>query len=464
MGAFMERRQFLKRTAALGAWSLVSSSCIKPMTGKRPNIVFLLTDDQRWDTLGVMGNDIIHTPNLDKLANEGTLFQQAFVTTSICCASRASIFSGQYARRHGIHDFKSRFSDQAWQQTYPGLLRRMGYYTGFIGKFGVGNEMPKDEFDFWQGIPGQPVYEQTDNQGNPKHLTEIMGEQTIEFLSSCPADQPFCLSVSFKAPHVQDRDPRQFIYDPRFKDLYKEDTIPWPETAKDKYFEQLPEFLQEPSEARRRWEIRFSTPEKYQESVKGYYRLITGVDEVLGKIRASLKDNGLDHNTVIIFSSDNGFFLGEHGLAGKWFGYEESIRVPLVIHDPRLGKDLQGQRRNEMVLNIDIAPTILDYAGIEKPREMQGESLVPLVKGYKVPWREEFFYEHLFQHPAIPPSEGIVTLYMKYLRYIDQDPVHEQLFDLRTDPLEIDNLAPRTEPETLQNWRKRCELWIENIT
>jgi len=449
----INRRQFLKQFAGgVAAASLTGcgSELVKKTQGrgKRPNIIFLLTDDQRWDTLGAMGNPIIHTPNMDELASEGVLFLNAFVTTSICCTSRASIFCGQYARRHGIYDFATAFTPSQWAGTYPALLRGGGYRTGFVGKLGVGKaeDMPVAEFDFCKGIAGQPKYEQTDENGKYKHLTRIMGEQSLEFLRSCSPDKPFCLSVSFKAPHVQDQDPRQFIYDPAYKDLYKHVTIPVPETAAPVYFRALPKFLQN-SEARRRWEMRFSTPEKYQESVKGYYRLITGVDVVIGRIRRELEVLGMADNTVIILTGDNGFYLGEHGLAGKWFPHEESIRVPLVVFDGRADGRCRGLRPREMVLNIDIAPTILELAGLDVPGQMQGRSLVPLLRGGRPKWRQEFFYEHLFDHPTIAKSEAVRTSRWKYSRYIDRQPVYEELYDLANDPQERTNLVNRKDYE-----------------
>ena len=246
MTKIMNRRSFLcKTTAGLGACTLASSlyhSCSK--ANKRPNIIFLLTDDQRWDAMGAMGNKIIKTPNMDRLAREGTLFTNAFVTTAICCTSRASIFTGQWARRHGIHDFSTDFSSEQRAITYYQQLRQAGYRTGFIGKYGVGKNLPSMDFDYWNGIPGQPKYEHTDENGQYKHLTQIMGEQSIEFLQDCSKDQPFCLSVSFKAPHVQDSDPRQFLYDPAYKDLYKDVEIPLPKTADPKFWQTFPDFFQ----------------------------------------------------------------------------------------------------------------------------------------------------------------------------------------------------------------------------
>jgi len=440
-------------------------------TTKRPNIVFLLTDDQRWDTMGCMGNAIIRTPNMDDVARDGVLFKNAFVTTSICCTSRASIFNGQYARRHGIWDFKTDFSESAFSQTYPALLRQAGYRIGFIGKYGVGRNLPAEKFDFWHGIAGQPKYEHKDEDGNYKHLTQIMAEQSIEFLSGCTKEQPFCLSVSFKAPHVQDKDPRQFIYDPAYENLYKADGIPRPKTAEPSYFESFPEFFRKDNEGRRRWEIRFSTPEKYQESVKGYYRLITGVDVVIGRIRDELKRLGLDDNTVIMLTGDNGFYLGEHGLAGKWYPHEESIRVPLVVFDPRAPKKRRGISIDEMVLNVDIAPTILELAGVKVPEQMQGRSLVGLLRGEKPAWRTDFFYEHLFEHPRIPKSEAVRTQRWKYIRYIEQKPVYpvrnsngvyEELYDLKDDPQETTNLAKNKKyRNTLEGLRKRCDELCE---
>ncbi len=465
----ISRRRFLKATTAgLGAlaYGRVLAAGATGAKRKRPNIIFLLTDDHRWDMLGCMGNRIIQTPNIDEMAAGGVRFVNMFVTTSICATSRASIFSGQYARRHGIHDFVTAFSAEAWDQTYPAQLRKAGYRLGLIGKYGVGRDRDfrKDTFDYWQGIPGQPKYEHRDSDGNYKHLTQMLGEQSVEFLQGGTKEQPFCLSVSFKAPHVQDEDPRQFIYDPVYKDLYKDAMVPVPRTATDKHLQALPEFLRDDeTTARVRWKRRFATPELYQEMIKGYYRLITGVDVVVGRIRRELDRLGLADNTVILFTGDNGFFLGEHGLAGKWYGYEESIRVPLVVYDPRLPASLRGTARREMVLNVDLAPTMLSLAGVAAPEVMQGADLSPLIRGRSIPWRTDFLYEHLFDlRPGgrttslIPKCEGVVSERYKYLRYVEQNPPYEQLFDRKNDPGEERNLVGHTDYEpTLQAFRIR---------
>jgi arylsulfatase A-like enzyme len=418
-------------------------------TNKKPNIIFLLTDDQRWDALGAAGNTIIKTPNLDMIAQEGALFKNAFVTTSICACSRASILTGQYISRNGVIGFKEELSEEQFKNTYPLQLKQNGYQIGFVGKYGVGHgdlKREKAAFDYFWGQNGQPVYENKDASGDTVHYTELIHRHINEFIDQASTDQPFCLSVSFKAPHAQDGDPRQFIYNKKYSDLYKDDVIPVPEINKEKYYNQFPDFFKNRpdgklNEARKRWELRFSTPEKYQESVKGYYRLITGVDDVVGDLRKQLKEKGLDKNTIIIYMGDNGFYLGEHGLAGKWYGHEPSIRVPLLIYDPTLKKSQRGKVYDEMVLNIDVAPTILKLAGIIKDENMQGSPFVDIYNNEAESWRDCFYYEHLYPAPIIPRSQGIRTDQYKYLYYPDSPNGYEEVYDLRKDPNEKYNLA-----------------------
>ncbi|MBN1127247.1 MAG: sulfatase [Sedimentisphaerales bacterium] len=443
----INRRQFLQGITGVGILSgLGLSSCTQARqltAGKRPNFLVLITDDQRANAMGAMGNPIIKTPNMDALANDGILFTNAFVTTSICCTSRASIFSGQHASRHGIYNFGTHFTPEQYANTYMEQLRQAGYRVGFAGKYGVGpqKDLPVDKHDFWRGFAGQGRYENKDADGNFEHMTTRMKRWAREFLDGCSSDQPFCLSISFKAPHCQDGDPRQFIYDPKYEDLYKDITIPPPPVGIDQYWEKFPPFFQRNNEGRKRWEIRFSTPELYQQMVKSYYRLVFGVDTVLGQIREQLDRQGLADNTVIILMGDNGFFLGEHGLAGKWYPYEESIRVPLVVYDPRLPTRLQGRRRSEWALNIDLAPTVLSMAGVDVPDRMQGQDLSPLLAGKQPTWRSDFYYDHRVAISTIPQCEALVTERYKYIRYTQSEPLHEELFDLKNDPHEIHNLA-----------------------
>jgi len=461
-GGALSRREFGVRVGMAGACLAMgrprpSRAEQAGKDGDRPNIVFLLTDDQRWDAMGCAGNPIIQTPNMDKLAGSGVRFDNAFVTTSICMASRASIFTGQYERRHGCTFGRPPLSDEVMSQTYPALLRKAGYRTGFVGKFGVSVPKARRWFDVWHGFGGQGKYENKDKQGNPKHLTRIMGDQAVGFIRGCKPDQPFCLSVSFKAPHCQDGDPRQFIYDPVYKNLYGDTTIPVPKTAAACYFDRLPKFLKE-SEGRKRWKIRFATPEMHQESVKSYYRLVTGVDAAIGRIRDELERRSLDRSTIMVFIADNGFYLGERGLAGKWYAHEESIRVPLIVYDPRRSTSERGRTMKEMALNIDVAPTLLEMAGLPVPKTMQGRSLVGLMAGTCKTWRKDFFYEHLFERHNIPKSEGVRTERWKYIRYFEQQPMYEELYDLVKDPFEEDNLVGNVDHRaTLETLRKRCD-------
>jgi arylsulfatase A-like enzyme len=412
---------------------------------EKPNIIFLLTDDHRWDALGVMGNSIIQTPNLDRLAREGVFFRNAYVTTAICAVSRASILTGQYKSRHGINDFITNFDSVALWNTYPMLLRNAGYRVGFIGKYGVGkpDEQPDSLYDFWACTSKiQPDYEMTDEHGVYLHHTDKVSNDIARFLEESVTEVPFCLSVSFKAPHVQDGDPRQFVINPRYRSYYTDVRIPEPTTADPKYWNQFPNFFRtDENIARVRWKLRFATPGMYQESVKNYYRLITGVDDAVGRMVEQLQRLGLSDNTVIIFTGDNGMYLGEHGLAGKWYGHEESIRVPLIIFDPRKSSDLREKISDEIALNIDVAPTILGFAGVRPPADMQGIDLAKMVSVKDTSLhRRHFFYEHSFMgSPGIPKVEGVVSRELKYMKFIEHN--YEELYDLKTDRFEKRNVA-----------------------
>ena len=435
-------------------WFVVVILALSCKPERKPNIIFLLTDDQRWDALGYAGNDIIETPNMDRLASEGVYFNHAYVTTPICAVSRAGILSGQYARRHGIHGFSTHFSDSAYADTYPMLLKAAGYKIGFIGKYGVGKEedFPWKKYDYWKCFGGQGRYWHQRDDGSWVHLTELMGDRAVDFIDQMSADTAFCLSVSFKAPHVQDGDPRQFLYDSAYAGLYENVTIPIPQTADSVYWEAFPAFFKNNNEARRRWAMRFATPEMYQQSVKGYYRLIYGIDVVIGRIRKALDDKGLGDNTVIILLGDNGFYLSEHGMAGKWYAHKESVMVPLIYYDPRNEGKIHGMRRDEIALNIDIAPTILDLAGVAVPESVQGRSLLKLInEKERNDWRQGFLFEHLFKYKTIPMSEGVIGQRYKYVRFLVDDPQNEWLFDLEKDPDEVINFADSASYEAVKD-------------
>ena len=443
-----------------------SDSEIQPVTDSKdnlPNIVFLLADDQRFDALGVAGNPIIKTKSLDSLADNGLYFTNANVTSSICCISRASILSGQYARRHKIWDFNSNFTATAFEDTYPMLLKKAGYKTGFIGKFGVGNNAPGEKFDFWRGFNGQGNYITKDAEGKPIHILKLNEQEITTFINQYGTGKtPFFLQVSFKAPHAQDENPagEEFVFDPSYSGFYN--GIKWelPEAAKSQYFNYFPKIFTDKNEARARWQKRFSSPGLISKTMGGYYRLIQQMDDVTGSLMAQLRQKNLDKNTIIIYASDNGYYLGEYGFADKWYGSQPSIRVPLIIYDPRKNAP-HGIRSPNLALNIDIAPTILNFAHITPPSKMQGQSLA---QPNSIDDRKDFFYEHLWTDGStyIPSTEGVVSSQYKYMRYFKgMDSTHlifEELYDLKNDPNEIDNLSNKPENEIMKNSMKN-RLW-----
>jgi arylsulfatase len=408
------------------------------------NILILYADDWRHDTLGVAGNPVVKTPNLDRLAAEGVRFRHSYVTTAICGVSRASYLTGQYMSRHGNPAFDA--FRTPWEETWPGLLRTNGYHVGHVGKWHNGR-FPAERFDFGRAYGGKHFLKQPD--GTTIHVTKKNELDALEFLRTRPADKPFSLTVSFFATHAEDEHPRQYLFQPESADLYRDATIPVPLTAGDAFFRLLPPFIaNEKNEGRHRWHWRFDTPQKYQEYMKAYYRLVTEVDTTAGRILDELKARGLERDTLVIFTTDNGYFHGEHGLADKWYPYEESIRVPLIIRDPRARR--RSEVRDEMVLNVDLAPTILGYAGLAPAPRMQGRDLAPLyVKGGRggtggrrpqAKWRDQFFYEHatIRNVDFIPSSAALVRKEIKYLYWPDFN--YEELFDLRRDPHETRNL------------------------
>lgn len=430
-----------------------------------PNIIFILTDDQRWDAIGCAGNDIIQTPAMDQLAKEGFRFEQAFVTTPICAASRASLFTGLYERTHGYTFTKPPVSHKFTSISYPFMLRKAGYRTGFIGKFGIKVEEGVMDNMFDTIMLGRFPYFQ-EVSGEMRHLTDIRGDQAVEFLKDCSPEEPFCLSLWFNAPHAHDGREEQYFWPASCDELYDDIEIPIPETADPAFFDALPEFLQTTMN-RERWYWRYDTPEKYQGMVKGYYRMISGIDNVLARIRTELKSLGMDENTIIILMGDNGYYIGDRGYAGKWLMHEQSLRVPLILYDPRKPEKDCGRVLTQTALNIDISPTILDLAGLPVPGQIQGESLLPLINGQQTDWRSFIFCEHLWDHPQIPQSECIRDENWKYIRY-QQHPEFIELYNLKKDPHEKINLADLAEySDLIKGYSLKCDsiirtLYLEN--
>jgi len=437
--------------------SVFQTSSAFAADAQRPNVVFLLTDDLRADCLGCSGHPLLKTPHIDQLASEGVRFQNAFVTTAICCVSRACYVTGQYARHHRVADFNTALTAGQLEQTWPVVLKRAGYRTACFGKWGLGGEEPKALFDMWDAWGGQGNYFH-EVGGERVHNSEYLAQRAEEFLRSQPQGRPFCLLVNYKAPH----DPLE--PDPADMPLFANVPMPVPPTYREEAFAAMPIFIRV-SEGRIRERKLHGTPDAFQEFGRNYLRLVAGVDRSVGRIRKVLDELKLSDNTIIVFASDNGFFLGEHGLSHKWLMHEESIRVPVIIRDPRGPVGAKGNVRDELVLNLDLAPTLLDLAGAPIPAAMDGRSLKPLLRGERPEWRKDFFYEHHYHHGGkIPRTEGVREKEWKYITYFDVEPVYEELYNLNRDPKEELNLAgDPASHETLVRLRKRYRQYVREL-
>lgn len=439
----------------------------KTPTNVKPNIVFFLIDDQRNDVMSCAGHPVVKTPTVDQLAAQGVRFTNAFVTTSICAASRASILTGLYEATHNYTFGKPPIKKSFLIDSYPYMLKNAGYYTGFIGKLGVKLEerdsMLSAMFDFIK-LPKRntPSFVELAD-GSLRHSAEIKGDQAVEFINKQSTDQAFCLSLSFNAVHAVDGNKTpgndgHYPYPKAVAHLYEDMVMPSPALSDPAIYDNHPDFLKN-SFNRERYFWRWDTEEKYQTNLRAYFRMISGYDNVMKRVIATLKEKGLDKNTVIIFSADNGYYMGNRGFAGKWSHYEESLRVPMIIYDPRAPKDMTGKTRDNMALNIDIPATILDLAGIEQPQGYQGRSLLPVLeKEHTESWRKSFFCEHRMGNKKIPKYVGIRGERYVYANYYEQDPPYEYLHDLQTDPDQLDNLVNHSNyQEILQDMRSQCE-------
>jgi arylsulfatase A-like enzyme len=434
---------------------------------EKPNIIFILTDDQRFDAIGYAGNQLISTPEMDKLATEGTYFKNAMVTTPICTASRTSILTGLYERTHSYNFQTSGIRESYMADSYPRILKESGYKTAFYGKYGVRYDGLDKQFDEYESYDRNTKFD--DRRGyyyktleqDTVHLTRYTGQKAIDFIANTDTATPFCLSLSFSAPHAHDSAEDQYFWQQESDALLQNITIPDAELSDDKYYDAQPKIVRDGFN-RLRWTWRYDTPEKYQHSVKGYYRMISGIDREIAKIRKELKKKGLDKNTVIILMGDNGYFLGERQLAGKWLLYDNSVRVPLIVFDPRQKAQSDS---DVMALNIDVPSTILDLANIKQPQHWQGKSLMPITMNSKKNFkRDTVLLEHIWEFDNIPPSEGLRTKDWKYFRYVNDQSI-EELYNLKDDPQEINNLASDINHQgTLKTFRKKTNSLILELS
>ncbi|MEW4489008.1 sulfatase-like hydrolase/transferase [Thalassoglobus sp. JC818] len=455
----------MKSLLCLGTWLLIFSGSL--LADDRPNIVFFFTDDQTISTLGCYGNEIVHTPNIDRLAQQGTRFENAFVSQAICWVSRTTILTGQVGRSYGTpSDPESTRADVA-QTLYSDLLRANGYRTGYFGKWHAKMPQgyrPQDHFDDFEAIGRNPFYKKQPD-GSLRHETEVIVDRGIEFIKSQPEGKPFALNMWFNACHAEDSDRRPGIGHfpwPRAVDgMYDDVTIPAPRLSDPAIFDALPDFLQTTIN-RERFFWRWNTDLKYQTNMRAYYRMVSGIDGAIGRFQKALEEAGLADNTIIVYSADNGYYMGNRGLAGKWSHYDNALRVPLIISDPRVSAEHKGQTTSAIALNVDLTPTFLSWAGVEIPATYQGHSLAPIV-GDETPadWRTNSFHEHFAVRSRIPAFEGVRSDRFKYARYFDHGG-KEFLHDLKSDPDELRNLADDPQhQETLKELRAQTDEYVK---
>lgn len=431
---------------------------------RRPNFVFILIDDLRWDALSSTGQPFARTPSIDRLAREGLLFSNAFVTTSLCSPSRASFLTGLYAHSHGVRTNENQEIDPNLP-TFATELRAAGYETAFIGKWHMRNTAgPRPGFDYWLSFLGQGVYldpELNENGHSFKadgYTTDLLTQYAIDFLKR-PRDKPFCLCLWHKAVH-SDCIPAE-----RHQHLYAGVRLAEPPNYRDT-FEGKPNWQRALAQSRG-WGRSVSSraapasiaPDPWRAKnpeALNYYRTLAAVDDSVGQVLARLEESGALDNTWVVFAGDNGFFQGEHRRMDKRMAYEESIRIPLLVRGP--GVRESGRRVDQIVLNIDLAPTFLDLAGSTPSPSMQGRSLRPLFERAKTPWRKSFLYEYWKEAwlPGVPSMIGVRTDRWKYVRYPDLRDIDE-LYDLERDPHELHNLAEDA-ASAEQLGRMRAEL------
>ena len=398
----------------------------------RPNIIFIYTDDQRWDAMGCAGHPFLKTPNIDRIAHEGAWFPNFFCTTPLCCPSRASFLTGRYAHGNGVKDNQNNNALSHRLVTWPRLLHDVGYETAFIGKWHMGDDAtPRPGFDRWVSFGGQGIYQNPPLNVDGKNLraqgymTDILTGHAVEFLKR-KRTRPFVLYLGHKAPH------EPFTPAERHKNLYTNDILPHRPSMSDTFDGKPALKLVEGQRAGRQ------ASRSMDELVRNQLRTLMAVDEGVGEIFKALEATGQLSNTVIAYSSDNGYFWGEHSLRDKRWAYEESIRIPLVMSYPKLIRP--GSKIASNVMNIDIAPTMLELGGAKVPANVHGSSVVPLMRGATANWRPSFLAEYFAEEKDPTPGwHAVRTADWKYIQYTELKGMDE-LYHISADPFEMKNV------------------------
>lgn len=430
------------------------------------NIVFILIDDLRFDALGCMGHPFLKTPHIDQLAAEGVMFDRAYVTTALCSPSRASILSSQYAHQHGVLDNNTRLDDAL--PTFPKLLQGAGYETAFIGKWHMGGDTaePRPGFDDWISFRGQGVYRDpvlNINGVESKHegyVTDLLTDHALNFLAR-PRTKPFLLYLSHKAVHAE------FLPAERHAGSYKDERYPHPASMADtdENYAGKPDWVRAQRKSWHGVDGMYNEKVNFDQFALDYAETMRAVDDSVGRVMAALREQGMAENTLVVFTSDNGFLFGEHGLIDKRCMYEPSIRVPLIAWCAGIAE--AGARRKALVTNLDLAPTFLEAAGVAAPPEFEGRSFWSALRAEPAETRDAFLYEYFWERSfaQTPTVLGVHTGRYKLMQYHGVWDRYE-MYDLETDPQEQHNLLAEfqvtTESGTLDNFIRGKSKTNEN--
>ncbi len=427
-------------TIAATILALVSSSALAAAE-TRPNILFILTDDQRFDALGCAANEIIQTPNLDKLAERGLRFENAFVTLSICSPCRAVCMTGQYNSRNGVTQIGNHKISTS-SPHLPRLLRNAGYRAAMFGKWHMGDKPADLGFETFEYFTSNgPYYGRSVKVGNEtkridKFIDDYVADKCIDYLDDATkSDKPFFLWMCTQVPHMNHK--HEWNARPETLQLYADADIQVPKSWSDD-LSGKPPYLEAARSRQQALKYGYDKQEKVVDHIRRYYAAVTEVDASIGRVLDHLEATGLDDNTWIVFMGDNGWLLGEHQFTSKVLAYEESIRVPMIIAGPKA----RTGRETRFALNIDLAPTILDLAGVPADKRMDGTSLVPILQGKNTDWRDHFVYEAPVSQLGTHPLWAVRTKDRKYIAtHMPDGTVFEELYDLQKDPGELNNLA-----------------------
>jgi arylsulfatase A-like enzyme len=492
----LDRRSTIQLMAAGAATiSLPKSTATaaQPVRAKPPNIVVIVIDDLRWDEYSAGGHPFLKTPNIDRLVREGASFSRAFHTTPLCSPNRAGILTGQYTSRHGIYGNIARDRLSHRLHTFPQDLQRSGYHTGLVGKWHMGNDpTPRPGFDYWVSFRGQGemfdpfLYEGGKLQKVSGYITDLLTDRALTFLSQAAAtDKPFCLYLGHKAVHpdsIQRNDgskdtsyPTKFLPAPRHLGLYEQATFPrpWAKTPPITVAQGSQMMMQV-----LRTKETAAIVEEFgdaldhgtsDETIRRRAEMILAIDESVGAVYGALEKSGKLDDTVIVFMSDNGYFFGEHGLSlERRMPYEEAVRSPLIIRYPAMARP--SSTISSLVSSIDVAPTVLEIAGVPVGKQVQGKSLVPLLKNPSSAVRKSVLMEYYSDDMTFPwmnetDYKAIRTDRYKFIRWT-QHPEFNELYDLESDPYEQENLLGKrgyaSIEKTLQ--RQLGALVLESLT